>query len=124
MAQRKTRGITLSITAIAALLLFVWGDAFMGKYSVCLYNQWLGIPCPFCGLTRAVYEIMHLRFVSAYLYNPLVFLLILWYAIELAYFIANNNHMLYTFLKIYRWLLAGMTLLLLILRWFRYFPLP
>lgn len=122
--QRNTRGVTLLIVVMTGILLFIWGNAFLGKHPVCIYYHGLGIPCPFCGLTRAVYEFMHFRFRTAWVFNPLVYLLVVWFVLELGCFIWCNNHSLFAFLKIFRWLLVIMALLFLLLRCFRYFPLP
>ncbi len=40
--------------------------------TLCLINRFLGIPCPGCGLTRAVIAFCHGNLVSAIQLNPLV----------------------------------------------------
>lgn len=124
MDQRKARGIILLLVIIAGLLLLGFGNAFLGNYSVCYYNEWLGIPCPLCGLTRAVFEFMHFRFYSAWDFNPLVYPLYLWFGIETACYIWHTNKLIFTFLRVYRFFLAGLFVLMLVLRAFKYFPLP
>jgi len=124
MNNRNSRGATLLVAVLASVLLFVLGDAFLGKHQVCLYNSWFGVPCPLCGITRAVYELMHLRFVLAWVYNPLVFFLMVWFFLELGRYIWYANYKLDKLLKFYRWFLAGLAILLLLLRCFKYFPLP
>lgn len=121
---RNTRGITLLVVFIAAVSVFLWGDYFLGKHAFCFYYSWCGIPCPFCGLTRAVYEFMHLKFNTAFLYNPLIYPLVMWFVIELVYFIWYEDQKLYTFLKYFRWFLLMLTLIVMLLRIFKYFPLP
>ena len=50
--------------------------------SVCSSKLILGIPCPFCGLTRAGVALLSLDFKSAWEFNPLIyyisFLILLW----------------------------------------------
>ena len=120
----KSREITLLVAILAGMILFIWGDLFLGKHEICLYHSWFGIPCPFCGLTRAVYELMHLRIVSAWNFNPLVFLLMIWFIAELAYVILPIRNHLSVFLKVLRFVILGSVLLLLLIRCFKYFPLP
>ena len=50
--------------------------------SVCSSKLILGIPCPFCGLTRAGVALLSLDFKSAWAFNPLIYyisaLILLW----------------------------------------------
>jgi hypothetical protein len=124
MNNRNTRGITLVVAAAAALILFIWGEMILGNASVCIYYSIFGIPCPLCGLTRAVHELMHFRFSAAMDFNPLVYLLAGWFLLELAYYVWFSNKKLYTSIRYYRLALAAAALLMLVMRWFKYFPLP
>ena len=47
------------------------------KYSICLLMNFTHIPCPFCGLSRAFSYLLHLKFLIAIKYNPLIILGIL-----------------------------------------------
>lgn len=40
----------------------------------CPYLAMTGMPCPGCGMTRAVHFLMHADVVTAFSYNPLLFL--------------------------------------------------
>jgi len=44
---------------------------------ICLIRSTLGIPCPTCGLTHAVWYFMHGRFADAWASNPLSFLVVM-----------------------------------------------
>lgn len=124
MDPGKARGIILLIILIACVLLFVFGDTFLGSYPVCFYNKWLGIPCPLCGLTRAAFELMHFHFRLAWNFNPLIYPLLIWFGLETACYFRNKSKWLFLLLRIYRFFLVGLILLLLVLRAFKYFPLP
>jgi hypothetical protein len=56
---------------------------FNGQISLCLFKNLTGIQCPLCGMTRAGYEMMHIRILSALRLNPVVFFLPLLMIIEI-----------------------------------------
>ena len=39
----------------------------------CVFLYFLGIPCPGCGMTRALRAVLRLDFAGAFAYNPLIF---------------------------------------------------
>ncbi len=41
----------------------------------CVFQHLLGIPCPGCGMTRALLSLLRLDFAAAWDYNPLIFLM-------------------------------------------------
>ena len=45
------------------------------RISLCFLINLIHIPCPFCGLTRAFGEGIHLHFAMCWQYNPLFFLI-------------------------------------------------
>lgn len=50
----------------------------LGMYSItvgCPFRRLTAIPCPFCGMTRAVLSALRLDFTSAFNYHPLFFLI-------------------------------------------------
>lgn len=51
--------------------------------SVCIHSYLFGFQCPLCGMTRAVYQIIHLQFASAFSYNIVVALLPLYLASDI-----------------------------------------
>ncbi|MGN1267184.1 MAG: DUF2752 domain-containing protein [Dorea sp.] len=46
-------------------------------YSLCPLKMILGIPCPGCGMTRAVFRVLHLDFIGAWKYHPFIYPIIL-----------------------------------------------
>lgn len=44
--------------------------------SPCLFRLVTGLPCPACGLTRATFALFRLDFHAAFLYHPMVFLVL------------------------------------------------
>lgn len=39
----------------------------------CVFKAYLGVPCPGCGMTRALRALLQLDLKEAFLYNPLIF---------------------------------------------------
>ena len=75
--MRKIRQPGLKLGITAAYLLFVF---FMYKLGIrCLFRMWLGVPCPGCGMTRALVRLLRLDFSGAWNYHPMVFFLPLMY---------------------------------------------
>lgn len=54
--------------AAVALCLFV---LLFGDRSVCFFRGLIGLPCPGCGMTRALYNAACLNFKAAFSYHPL-----------------------------------------------------
>jgi hypothetical protein len=56
--------------------------------SGCRFREWSGRPCPTCGGSRAIHDLMHGRIGEAFLHNPLVVaglaLLAGWFLLSLA----------------------------------------
>lgn len=68
--------------------------------SICLIKNVTGVPCPACGSTRSVLEIINLELGNAFVLNPLgflVFAILLVTPIWIAYDIITKNNSLYSF---------------------------
>lgn len=62
--------------ALAAFLLAYFAVVFwvFGRLGIgCVFQALLGIPCPGCGMTRAVLALLRLDLAAAFAYHPLVF---------------------------------------------------
>ncbi len=64
------------------VLFFFWNEvvSFFGK---CILYENTGILCPGCGTTRMFYAIRRFDFITAFRYNPLVFLILTYLSISL-----------------------------------------
>ena len=68
MRKRITQpGIKLGLTAGYALILLVFGYFQIP----CFLLSLLGIPCPGCGMTRAVLSALHFQWAAAFRYHPM-----------------------------------------------------
>ena len=82
-----TAGMTLGALVLAALLsrsgdgLQLGGTPLGG---LCLSRELLGLPCPFCGMTRSFVALMHFDVAAALFFHPCGPLLLLAYAVTAA----------------------------------------
>lgn len=79
VAPGTSSGRYLALLACAALgaaaVIAVYHvDPSSGRTVWCPYRAVTGMPCPGCGMTRAVHFLMHADVVRAFSYNPLLFL--------------------------------------------------
>lgn len=71
MARIKELKNSLLLTALyTAVLLVFWYFEIP-----CLFKEFLGINCPGCGMSRAVWSVLRLDFAAAFYYHPMVFTL-------------------------------------------------
>ncbi|HET6559270.1 MAG TPA: DUF2752 domain-containing protein [Prolixibacteraceae bacterium] len=77
------RTIVLSILLVV-ICLVPYDTLFDEKNTVCIHHSIFGFQCPLCGMTRAVYQLMHLQFASAVSYNFAVALLPIYMGMDLA----------------------------------------
>lgn len=66
----------LGVTAICALVAWGWLRLDLPRPGCVLHNV-TGWPCPGCGSTRAVRDLLHGNLAAAFLHNPLFILLLL-----------------------------------------------
>lgn len=69
LKTNKNRIINIFILVIVTILFVM---LFILKKEIpCMFKSILGISCPGCGMTRAINEIIHLRFINAFKFNIL-----------------------------------------------------
>ncbi len=72
--NNKNLIIKYSAISVLILLLFILPESLFNDpdRTFCLHRKLLGIQCPLCGMTRACYDMVHLRIVHALKYNAAV----------------------------------------------------
>lgn len=58
---------------------------FLSQELKCLFNELTGLFCPGCGITRMIIAILKLDFYQAFRYNPLIFMLLIFFIIYFIY---------------------------------------
>src|SRR5471030_1085826 len=65
-------GVIFGMAIVGALaFVFFFNPSTPGFYSVCLFHQLTGLNCPGCGMTRALYALLHGDFLLALKDNAL-----------------------------------------------------
>jgi hypothetical protein len=59
-------------TAVAIALLYFVDPATTRMFPTCPFHELTGLHCPGCGATRAMHQLLHGHFATAFDYNPLV----------------------------------------------------
>jgi len=91
--SKKNQAIRIVVICIALLVVMCAPFPVMSGsiFSVCIHYRLLGVQCPLCGMTHAVHQFMHLRFISAIQYNPVVILLPLYVVFDVATCLFDAN---------------------------------
>lgn len=64
--NRRIKKLTSDMIALLIVLLVILLDIYR-----CPFKLFLGIPCPGCGMTRALFAAMRLDFAGAFNYHPM-----------------------------------------------------
>ena len=75
---------TIIILLLSVLLLVPDALLFNNSKSLCVHKLITNIECPFCGMTRAVHELIYFRISNAIKYNAVVLILPLMFVVNLA----------------------------------------
>ncbi len=71
---RRSRFLALCLAAVAAALLAAVEPGELPlRFRACPFLWLTGLPCPFCGLTRAIHHVLRLDWAMAWYLNPLAF---------------------------------------------------
>jgi hypothetical protein len=75
----------LFLVAIVLLIIVPGKLIYRDGVSLCIFNNLTGIQCPLCGMTRASCDMLHFRFGSALIYNPVSLFLPILLIMEIGY---------------------------------------
>lgn len=74
-AVRSSAKIRLAgYVALPILLYCIPRSWIFDGHTVCLIHNFFGKECPGCGMTRAMFSLMHFDFAAAWSYNRIVFI--------------------------------------------------
>lgn len=79
--RRKLAVLRLAVYIIGLALIYLIPLSYIEGRSFCVLYNLFGTTCIGCGTTRAVFNILHLNFYTAFNYNKLAFI---WFALFLA----------------------------------------
>lgn len=71
---QKIKGIGVILIPVA--LFFIPLGWLQHQHTICIFKNITGHDCYGCGMTRAILSSLHLRFIDAYHYNKLVFVVL------------------------------------------------
>lgn len=90
--------ITETIISLVVLILYIiCNSRLINIVPNCTINKKFNILCPSCGATRCIINIFNFKIITAFLYNPLIFILIIYFVILNFVYIYNtitNNQIL------------------------------
>ena len=75
--SERQLGLLWGVVAVTLVLLATRAEQLAQSLPGCTFKSFLGIPCPTCGVTRAVLELSNLDVASALKINPLATLSIM-----------------------------------------------
>jgi len=77
LIYRRSTVITIWLLLLAgSVYLYVFEPGKTGLFPPCLFRALTGLTCPGCGSTRAIHQILHGHFATAFMLNPLFLLAI------------------------------------------------
>ena len=72
-------GFIIKYTTVLVLIVILFtipsSLIFDPNHSLCIHKRIFGFQCPLCGMTRAVYELLHLNVLGSLKFNPAVIFL-------------------------------------------------
>lgn len=75
LSESRAQAISYLSSPLFALIA-VWVIHFLLPQSFCLFQHFLHIPCPGCGITSSVFAVLSGNYTAAWKYNPCGFLVV------------------------------------------------
>lgn len=70
--------VTLPLAVAGGLaFLYFHNPSSSATFPPCPIRRFTGLDCPGCGMTHALYSLLHLRLAAAFFYNPFIYPLVL-----------------------------------------------
>ena len=76
MYRRSTVVVVWLLLIAGAAYLFMFEPGRTGFFPLCPFRLLTGLPCPGCGSTRALHQLLHGHFATAFMLNPLLLIAI------------------------------------------------
>jgi hypothetical protein len=76
MYRRSTVITIWSLLVAGAAYVFMFEPGRSGFFPICLFRYFTGFTCPSCGITRALHQVLHGDFLTAFTLNPLLLIAI------------------------------------------------
>ena len=73
---RVLTAVFLPIVCVSLLAFIYFGNPVKNAFIPCLFHYVTNLDCPGCGMTRALYSLLHFRFLQAFMYNPIIYILV------------------------------------------------
>lgn len=83
--DRLKKVIIRLIILLSIFLIYFFLNKHLGFAIVCPFHYLTKFYCPGCGITRCLFALLRLDFKSAFMYNQLVFILLPFFIIYVAY---------------------------------------
>src|SRR5438067_647010 len=115
---RKSFAPSLCLGFAAAILVALLSDYFKIAFPKCTFKTLTGLPCAFCGGTRALRAIGHLHFAEAFWLNPLVTIGAFTATVCAITSILSPQHFDQFVARVKRWPLLTISLAIIALNWF------
>jgi hypothetical protein len=81
-ANRKDRIVLIVIILAGSVLIFFFMPWLNLHPDACIHRKITGIGCPLCGMSHAVYELLHFRFGKAFQDNQAIPFMVVWFGME------------------------------------------
>lgn len=87
---KKMLFVELGLLLLVLLIYIILKTDLINLIPECFIRKNFGILCPSCGGTRMVFSIMNFKFIEAFKYNPVLFLILLYLGVINFIYIINS----------------------------------